>query len=123
MYKRQDTDCNGVLVFTASASGGNNITNNDAGTENIASAAMTGGVDTNLVLTAVEANVFQNVQTVAVTASGGAETCTGTDTAISIGLDTAGTQTVTEAITAFNADADCNRYFTCLLYTSPSPRD
>jgi hypothetical protein len=107
-----DTDCNGVLVFTASASGGNNITNNDAGTENIASAAMTGGVDTNLVLTAVEANVFQNVQTVAVTASGGAETCTGTDTAISIGLDTAGTQTVTEAITAFNADADCNRYFT-----------
>jgi hypothetical protein len=107
-----DTDCNGVLVFTASANGAANITNNDAGTENIASAAMTGGVDTNLVLTAVEANTFQNVQTVAITATGGAETCTGTDTAVSIGLDTAGSQTVTEAITAFNADADCNRYFT-----------
>ena len=58
------------------------------------------------------ANTFQNVQTVAITASGGAETCTGTDTAISIGLDTAGSQTVAETIAAFNADADCNRYFT-----------
>jgi hypothetical protein len=101
-----------VLIFTASANGGSNITNNDAGTENIASAAMTGGVQTDLVLTAVEANTFQNVQTVAITASGGAETCTGTDTAISIGLDTAGSQTVAESIAAFNADADCNRYFT-----------
>jgi hypothetical protein len=107
-----DTDCNGVLIFTASANAGSNITNNDAGTENISSAAMTGGVDTNLVLTAVEANTFQNVQTVAITASGGAETCTGSDTAISIGLHTAGSQTVAESIAAFNADADCNRYFT-----------
>ena len=50
-----------MLVFTATNNGGSNITNNDAGTENIASAAMTGGVQTDLVLTAVEAGVSQDV--------------------------------------------------------------
>ncbi|MBA51446.1 MAG: hypothetical protein CL456_04930, partial [Acidimicrobiaceae bacterium] len=105
-----DSDCNDKLVFSCTTCGG--TISDHAGYKNIASAAMTGGVDTNLVLTAVEANTFQNVQTVAITASGGAETCTGSDTAISIGLDTANSQTVAEAIAAFNADNDCNRYFT-----------
>jgi len=102
--------CKAVLVFSCPTCGG--VIADHADHKDISTAAMTGGVDTNLVLTAVEANTFQNVQTVAITASGGAETCTGSDTAISIGLDTAGTQTVAESITAFNADADCNRYFT-----------
>ena len=89
---------------------GGAITNAD---DDKAAIASTVGVDTDLILTAVEANVFQNVQTIAVTDSGGAETCTGSDTAISIGLDITGaSQTVAEAIAAFNADADCNRYFT-----------
>jgi hypothetical protein len=101
--------CGNLGTFVAGTTGGA-ITNADDDKSAIAS---TVAVDTDLILTAVEANTFQNVQTVAVTDTNGAETCTGTDTAISIGLDiSAASQTVTEAIAAFNADADCNRYFT-----------
>jgi hypothetical protein len=100
--------CSAIGTFTVSATAA--VHADDSTENNIVS---TTGVDTNLVLTAVEANTFQNVQTVAITDSNGAETCTGSDTAISIGLDVSGaSQTVAEAIAAFNADADCNRYYT-----------